>query len=467
VTRHGASTPAVLWRRAPLWRWSLILGVTSALLIAWAVPSSTGIGSAGSQVPVDGGSTAYVSPLDPAMRAAMVTRLADAEAASARTAAAEAATRKAEEEREAARARIEAAQATARKAEEEREAARVRTDAAQAAVRKAEEEREAARARTDAAQAAAHKADEERRRLEADLIVARQAERAPGPVPAPPPTPLVTPPPPPQPAQTPPRPTPAPPVTAGLTAPDPTLPVDTPATARKTGVEALQANPRGAGSARIAGRVVPLPAGRFEPTAYAESQHGSTRVTRVVLTHVENRILQALVYVQATSAVEDARAGLRAYAECLRKDFLYLNVVANDDFGAQECQYIFYLWPNIWKSPDTTDVIKSADLDLASRNVPMPPAMVASGHHHADTRGFLRIVYYFNLEVRGIQSARTATSGESDWNSRFLARDRRKVDYMGEMEAWTKAWAPHVRPAFTGGRPLAPPDRLAAQFARN
>jgi hypothetical protein len=442
MTRATSAT-AALWVRAPIWRASLILGTLSAILFVTVKPPV----SFSLPAPVSAPAAeppSYVSPIPSAMRVALTERLAEAEAARQQ---AESARQQAEGARQQAAAAQAAALAAVEVAREER--------------RRAEADALAAREQARAATVARQQAEA---RQQTDAAAARAAARvavAPPPPPPPPPPPAQNVRPVPQvaTAQTVP---PAP--QTGLVAPNPTLPSAAEALNQPTGVEALRTSMTGAGEARIAGRTIPLPSGKFEPVSFSRSSYGSTSMYNVALASIDGNRLAAAVLVFSTPSDVNVGAGSRMFADCMRSDLHFLNNVANEEFGRQECQFVNHIWVDGWRAETTSPFFKAIATALEVRQVPLPPAMILSGFHFADRRGSMRVAYYFNPEIRGVQSSRTLNWDQSDWNKRYLARDGRKIDYIGELEAWTRDWTRFVKPAFEGGPALAPPAALANKF---
>lgn len=416
-----------LWKRSWIWRWSLILGAVSAGGYAWLVPSPDAPMATASYPSADSATGSYASPMSPAVRAMMNERVA--EAAAAREAAARAQAELAEERR---------------KAEEASLAARVALAQAQLQARAQAD----AQARAEAqAQAQARAQAEAQARAQAEAAARSQAAlQNARPVPPPAPPTAVAP-------------------SAGLVAPNPALnsgvvTVVSPQTADIT----TPTDPKAAGSVRVAGRVFPLPSGRFILVASNQSQMGATNAQNVALAQIRDGKLVAGVVIVATPRDVKTGAGARAFASCNRNDFHYLNTIANEEFGRQECHYATHIWPQAWSAPDAGSLYRSFAVDLQTRQVAVPNALVMVGYHFANTETLVRVFYYFNPEMRGIQSAKTASWNESDWHKTYLARDARRIDYMGEIEKWTRDWLPFVRPAFLGEQPTQAPSRLATLF---
>ncbi len=258
-------------------------------------------------------------------------------------------------------------------------------------------------------------------------------------------------------------------VAAGLVAPNPTLATSAPPTDKRNDPNGIYTILNGvndsAGMLNAAGRLIPLPAGTFERLASVQGPLGSTIMHSGAFAQFRAGVLAILVVVSLTPPQEKIGAGLRAFPNCKRRDFHYLNVVANDDFGAQECRYVNHIWPNAWGSTESGELFRSIVAALTTRQVPVPNAMVTSTFHFANQNDLVRVFYYFNPEVRGIKSAKTATWNESDWHKSYLAQDVRRIDYLGELEKWTNDWHPFVRAAFTGEKSAAPRSQLARQFA--
>lgn len=400
-----SSATGALWRRAPAWRWSLILGVLSAAAFVALVPVPKPAPQPPSgQTAIEAG---YISPIPPAVRTMLNNRIA--ETAAAREAAA--------------LAKAEAAALAAEKSKAEA-----------------------------AAQAA------ERRRIEAETAAreqARQQRAEAAKPPAPPPAPVVAPPPATNPV-------------AGLVAPNAALPTSAPPLDRRNDPSTIYSIVNGtndaAGMLTAANRLIPLPSGPFERIASVQGPLGSTVQHSAAFAQFRPGMLAALVIINVSPRAEKTGAGLRAYASCNRRDFHYLTTVANEDFGAQECRYVNHVWPTAWSSNEAGELFRSIVTALTTRQVPVPNAMLTSSFHFANQNEVTRVFYYFNPEVRGIQSARTTGWAESDWHKNYLARDARRIDYVGELEKWTNDWLPFVRTAFTGEKAAVPPARLARQF---
>jgi hypothetical protein len=253
----------------------------------------------------------------------------------------------------------------------------------------------------------------------------------------------------------------------GLVAPNPSIPSSTPPAGR---VEAdrLYLITNGvngaAGELKAAGRSIPLPTGPFERLAVGQETLGGTRQYSAAFAQFNGKMLVAIVVVNLTPRAEKIGTGLRSYTPCARRDLHFIEVAANEDFGRQECRYINHIWPNPWDGPESSALLRSVATALKARDSQLPGALLQSTFHFADKDELLRVFYYFNPEVKGIASARTASWAESDWHKSYLARDARRIDYLGELQKWTNDWAQYIRPAFTGGSPSVPPPRLARQF---
>ncbi len=431
---RSVSATAVLWERSGIWRWSVIFGSVSAALYLAVVPAPEhGWMSLGSRADAPPGAgvpdAGYVSPISPAIRSALNERANEAIAAREAAAAAQAAAAALRAEKQKAEAEAAALRAEKLKAEADATAAREQTRQAQIQ----------AQAQAQAAQAAAANAARE-------AALARAATS----------TPVAN--------------APALPAAGntqqGLVAPNAALPPAAEAERRPTGIDEMKTSPTGAGEVVVGGRRIPLPSGNFEPMGYAFSRYGTTTWSRVALTLIENNRLVAIVLVLSTPFAKPTDAGLRRFSDCDRSDMHYKNFVANDEFGKQECNYVNHIWPTAWRSDDTSDALKMMVVTLDARGVPIPNAMIASTFHYADAKSFLRVVYYFNPEVQGIDSAKTNSWAESDWSKKYLARDVKKVNYLGEMEQWSRAWLPFMRPSFEGGAGATPAPRLATKFVK-
>ncbi|MCA3286344.1 MAG: hypothetical protein ING09_07315 [Roseomonas sp.] len=275
--------------------------------------------------------------------------------------------------------------------------------------------------------------------------------------------------PPPPPTPTPAAASPASPANTGvgLVAPNPSIPSSTPPVG---GVEAdrLYVITNGvngaAGELKAAGRSIPLPTGPFERLAVGQETLGGTRQYSAAFAQFNGKMLVAIVVVNLTPRAERIGTGLRGYTPCARRDLHFIEVAANEDFGRQECRYINHIWPNPWDGQESSALLRSVATALKARDSQLPGALIQSTFHFADKDELLRVFYYFNPEVKGIASARTASWAESDWHKSYLARDARRIDYLGELQKWTNDWAQYIRPAFTGGSPSVPPPRLARQF---
>ncbi len=254
---------------------------------------------------------------------------------------------------------------------------------------------------------------------------------------------------------------------AGLVAPNPSIPFSNPPVG---GVEAdhvyfvTNGVNGAAGELKAAGRSIPLPTGPFERIAVGQEALGGTRQYSAAFAQFSGKMLVAIVVVNLTPRTEKIGTGLRSYTPCARRDLHFIEVAANEDFSRQECRYINHVWPNPWDGPDSSALFRSIVAGLKVRDSQLPSALLQSTFHFADKDELLRVFYYFNPEVKGIASARTASWAESDWHKSYLARDARRIDYLGELQKWTNDWAQFIRPAFTGGSPSVPPPRLARQF---
>jgi hypothetical protein len=254
---------------------------------------------------------------------------------------------------------------------------------------------------------------------------------------------------------------------AGLVAPNPSIPSSAPPVG---GVEAdriysITIGTNGAaGELTAAGRSIPLPTGPFERIAAGRDTLGGTRQYSAAFVQFSGKTLAALVVVNVTPRTEKIGTGLRSHAPCARRDFHFVEVTANEDFGRQECRYINHIWPNPWEGSDSSALFRSIATGLKARDSQVPNALLQSTFHFADKDGLLRVFYYFNPEIKGIASARTASWQESDWHKDYLARDARRIDYLGDLQKWSNDWAPYIRSAFTGSGPSVPPPRLARQF---
>lgn len=254
---------------------------------------------------------------------------------------------------------------------------------------------------------------------------------------------------------------------AGLVAPNPSIPSSNQPVG---GVEAdhvyfvTNGVNGAAGELKAAGRSIPLPTGPFERIAVGQEALGGTRQYSAAFAQFSGTMLVAIVVVNLTPRTEKIGTGLRSYTPCARRDLHFIEVVANEDFGRQECRYINHIWPTAWDGSDSSALFRSVAAGLKARDSQLPSALLQSMFHFADKDDLLRVFYFFNPEVKGIASARTASWIESDWHKGYLARDARRIDYLGELQKWTNDWAQFIRPAFTGGSPSVPPPRLAQQF---
>ena len=247
---------------------------------------------------------------------------------------------------------------------------------------------------------------------------------------------------------------------AGLAAPDPNL-------LRQAGLPPIAPNPNIGTTQRgeydLLGRRIPLPAGDFEVIAYLKVQVATTEGVSAALAQFRGNRLSALVVVFATPADRKLGVGFRATRDCLRTD-VYVEVTANEEFGPQDCMIVNHIWPDGFRAPDASNILKAVTTALDTRGVPLPPALIISVFNLADRDGYQRIWIYFNPEVQGIESRRTAAWNESDWHSNYIARDPNKLAYLDSVRQWAHNWRPYMRQSFDGTLKTLPPVQLAGTF---
>ena len=246
---------------------------------------------------------------------------------------------------------------------------------------------------------------------------------------------------------------------SGLTQPDAGL-------LKQPGLPPVPVNPNIGSKHRgvydVFGRRVPLPMGEFEVTGYFTGQIGATEGVNVVLTRVEKQRLAALVFLLTTPASAKLKVGVRASADCARDDLFFKDVLSNDDFGSQDCVVVNHAWPQGFRAPQAANALRALATTLDTRGISLPPALVLVSFDLADRDGYLRVIYYFNPEMEGIQSRETVNWAESDWHKRYIARDPAKLAYMESARQWAEKWRPYLRQAFAGTLKDAPPEQLAS-----
>lgn len=212
----------------------------------------------------------------------------------------------------------------------------------------------------------------------------------------------------------------------------------------------------------LLGRRVPLPAGEFEVMGYIPGRSGAQNNVDVSLGLIENNRLSAIVTILATPLNSQLNTGLRADPTCDRDNLLYREFNTNQDFGTQDCWLVDHIWPNNL-SAGSGSMAVLVTTGMEPRGIPMPPVLIRSDFYFGDTRGIMRVLYYWNPEVRGISSSSSIGWEDSDWHFNYIKRDLRKVAFVDEVVRWGQQMYPYIRHGFAGDSvaEVNPPPALA------
>lgn len=201
------------------------------------------------------------------------------------------------------------------------------------------------------------------------------------------------------------------------------------------------------GAMNLHGRQVPLPEGEWTAVAYiAGTAVGATE--SLVLAQPKDAQLHGLVIIQSGRLAPDRPTGYRQSAQCVRAGLLYSKVLANEDFGYQNCWTINHNISAEWNASSVPNLLKAAVGDLSIRGVAMPAVMISVYYRLADKQSMLHAIYYFNPETEGIKSTPTSVWEESDWHRSYVAQYPEKVAYVQKLRAWSEGWHERVNEAF-------------------
>lgn len=197
----------------------------------------------------------------------------------------------------------------------------------------------------------------------------------------------------------------------------------------------------------IQGREVPLPGGQWTVVAHMPGAIAGA-VESIVLAQPRQTQLAGLILVQSSRLAPDQANGYRQWSQCSRTDILHAKVLANENFGRQDCWTINHNLSLEWKALGAPNVLRAAAGDLSVRGIDVPPVMLSVYYRQADKNGMLHAIYFSNPVADGIKSTPTAIWQESDWHRQYIGQYPEKMAYVQKLRSWAEDWHPRIHDAF-------------------
>ena len=200
---------------------------------------------------------------------------------------------------------------------------------------------------------------------------------------------------------------------------------------------------------RFGGRVLPLPAGSWRVVASLPTRSSvGVTVDFKALASESAGGLVALVLLTGNDKTTPGLAGYRADGNCERSDMIFTNVIHNEDFGDQDCQYIDFLVPEDSDRAGGDSLVRAALGDLKERGIALPKALVGANFRFGDRTDLLIAKFWFNPEAEGIAPSMKSAWLDNDWNKYNLAHHEDKQRYVEHVKAWLLRWETIMRAAW-------------------
>uniref|UniRef100_Q07NA4 Uncharacterized protein n=1 Tax=Rhodopseudomonas palustris (strain BisA53) TaxID=316055 RepID=Q07NA4_RHOP5 len=199
-------------------------------------------------------------------------------------------------------------------------------------------------------------------------------------------------------------------------------------------------------SVRFGGRAIPLPAGQWRVVASLPTMApGGIAIDMKVLSRERSGVLVGLIALVGNDKATPSPTGYRSDGNCERSDYIFTNVVKNEDFAEQECSYIDFIAPNDVSAIVGEPGLRAAFGDLRQRGVELPSTLVAAALRLGDRHDLLIARIYLNPETTGLPRPQKIDRLDNDWNKYNLPRYGDKLAYFEKVKAWLARWTDVLR----------------------